>query len=442
MSATDFIARNLASAFLNGSWSARGLRERGGLALGGRPRWLAGLVRRVLAAFGEPLARREDVLARFLAADEGFRQGCAAHLRRQEMPPSRVFWAPACMAPAQGAPETWTVPALETTSALARWLGLLPGQLDWFADCLCREARTLPGPLRHYTYRWLTGRRGKQRLLEQPRPRLKGLQRKLLHEVLDRIPAHAAAHGYCKGRSVTSYARPHVGKQIVLRLDLRDFFPSVRAARVRAMFRTAGYPPEVARMLAGLCTNVVPTDVWKDGDPAREAGRALYESPHLPQGAPTSPALANLCAYRLDCRLARLANRVGADYTRYADDLAFSGDEELARSARRFQVAVCRIALEEGFEVNTRKTRFMRRAGRQHLAGAVVNERLNCPRELYDRLKATLTNCQRHGPAGQNRGGLADFRGHLAGRIAHLAGLNPARGLRLRELFERIDWQA
>jgi hypothetical protein len=243
------------------------------------------------------------------------------------------------------------------------------------------------------------------------------------------------------GRSAVSYAQPHVGRRIVLRLDLRDFFPSVRAARVRALFRTAGYPPDVARTLAGLCTNVVPADVWQDGDPAKAALRAFCETAHLPQGAPTSPALANLCAYRLDCRLSRLASRARAVYTRYADDLAFSGDDELARSARRFQVAVCRIALEEGFEVNTRKTRFMRRAGRQHLAGVVVNDRLNCPRESYDRLKAILTNCLRHGPADQNRDGVADFRAHLAGRIAHLARLNPARGQRLRELFERIDWQ-
>jgi hypothetical protein len=439
MSTTAIVARNLASAFLAGPWSEEGLRERGGRAVGRRHRWLVRLVERVLAMFPTPPANGEDVLARVLLDDQPFREACARHARRQEVPLRQVFSIQPRMAPALGPPEAWRVPPLTTTSALAEWLELTPGQLDWFADCQGREARTPSGPLRHYTYSWLLGRRGKQRLLEQPKARIKALQRKLLHEVLDRIPAHWAAHGYCKGRSVSSYAEPHVGKRIVLRLDLRDFFPSVRAARVRALFRTAGYPPEVARTLAGLCTNVVPGDVF-DGDPARVAARAFYQRAHLPQGAPTSPALANLCAFRLDCRLSRLASRVKAVYTRYADDLAFSGDEELARNARRFQVLVCRIALEEGFEVNTRKTRFMRRGGRQHLAGVVVNDRLNCPREAYDRLKAMLTNCLRHGPAGQNRDGVLDFRAHLAGRIAHLTQLNGARGQRLRELFERIDW--
>src|SRR5262249_20615660 len=121
-------------------------------------------------------------------------------------------------------------------------------------------------------------------------------------------------------------------------------------------------------------------------------------------------------------------------------DLAFSGGPELERSARRFHVAVCRVALEEGFEVNTRKTRFMRRAVRQQLVGVVVNERPNLARAEYDRLKAVLHNCLRHGPASQNPAGLADFRAHLAGRVAHAAWLNPGRGRRLRELFERIIW--
>jgi hypothetical protein len=163
--------------------------------------------------------------------------------------------------------------------------------------------------------------------------------------------------------------------------------------------------------------------------------------PHLPQGAPTSPSLANLCAYRLDCRLTGLARSVDASYTRYADDLVFSGEQELARSVRRFHVHVCRIALEEGFEVNTRKSHFMRQGVRQQVAGVVLNARLNVNRREYDRLKAILTNCVRLGPQGQNRDGRADFRAHLAGRIAHVAHLNPDRGRRLRLLFEQVRWE-
>jgi RNA-directed DNA polymerase len=350
------------------------------------------------------------------------------------------------MSPVKGAPATWQVPPLRTTGAVAEWLGLTHGQLDWFADCQGREARYPAGPLRHYSYLWLKGRGGKRRLLEAPKRRLKEIQRRLLHDILDFVTPHPAAHGFRSGRSVATYAAAHVGKRIVLRFDLRSFFPSVRTSRVQAVFRTAGYPRDVARILAGLCTNRVPDDIWEGLSPEEgrlcgvATNRLLYRRAHLPQGAPTSPALANLCAYRLDCRLDALARSLDATYTRYADDLAFSGGELLERGARRFQVLVGSIALDEGFELQMRKSRFMRQGVRQQLAGVVVNTRTNIRREDFDLLKAILTNCIRSGPASQNRDGHADFRGHLAGCIAYAAMLNPERCQRLRGLLDRIAW--
>src|SRR5207249_3616682 len=124
----------------------------------------------------------------------------------------------------------------------------------------------------------------------------------------------------------------------------------------------------------------------------------------------------------------------------YADDLAFSGGRDFERAARRFQVQVAIIALEEGFEVNTRKTRFMRPALRQQLCGIVVNQRPNIARTDYDRLKAILYNCVQHGPVEQNRDGVADFRAHLLGRVAWVAHVNPQRGAALRELFDQVVW--
>ena len=170
------------------------------------------------------------------------------------------------------------------------------------------------------------------------------------------------------------------------------------------------------------------------------ASRRLYRQPHLPQGAPTSPALANLAAYRLDARLAGLARAAEANYTRYADDLVFSGGEAFARSIARFPTHVAAIALEEGFAVQHRKTRVMRQGVSQRAAGVVINQKINMPRDDYDRLKAILCNCVRHGPHGQNREGVADFRAHLAGRVAHARRLNPGRGQRLLRLFEQIAW--
>jgi hypothetical protein len=444
MARHDFVASNLASAFLSGAWSLEALVRRGGEACGQRPRWLRPLARRILTAFPTaPPPAELPALTALLLQDRRFYDALTTH-RQQEPLLARVYSIAPEMTPAPGAPATWPVPALDTTAALAEWLGLEPGELDWFADRRRRERNTPPGPLRHYTYRWRAGRR-KVRLLEAPKSRLKAIQRRLLHEVLDLVSPHESAHGYRRGRSLVSYVAPHAGRGIVLHLDLCDFFPSVGGARVRALFRTAGYPDAVAALLAGLCTNSVPPDVLERmpavGRPEQGVEmRRRLASAHLPQGAPTSPALANLCAYRLDCRLAGLARSAGASYTRYADDLVFSGEEGLARGVRRFHVHVCRIALEEGFEVNTRKSHFMRQGVRQQVAGVVLNVRPNVRRAEYDRLKAILTNCVRRGPQGENREGHADFRAHLAGRVAHVGMVHAGRGRRLRELFERICW--
>jgi hypothetical protein len=433
MTVTRSAARNLAAAFLSGTWTADSLTRAGALALGSGGRWLRHLARRVLETFGDQPGRvTVEALAEVVAAHAGFRKACAEAWRLGESPVREIFWPRPVMAPAAGAASSWGVPALSTPGALAEWLDLTPRELDWFADCHGFEARVPDGPLRHYTYRSVPGRSGKVRLIEVPKARLKAVQRRLLAGVLDRIPPHDAAHGFRRGRSVASYAAPHAGRALVLRFDLRDFFPSVPAGRVHALFRTAGYPEEVARLLTGLCTNCVPPDVC--------GARRVYHWPHLPQGAPTSPALANLCAYRLDVRLAALAGRVGGTYTRYADDLAISGDEELARAGDRFRGLVCRVVAEEGFEIHGRKTCVMHRGVRQQLAGVVVNVRPNVPRREYDVLRAVLHNCRRHGPTSQNRAGHADFRGHLAGRIAYVAMLHPQRGRRLWEAFEQVRW--
>ncbi len=339
----------------------------------------------------------------------------------------------------------WKVPTLLSPGELADWLGLTVSELDWFADRRSFEHKRNPGRLRHYHYRTLAKRFGQVRLIEAPKPRLKNLQRRILIGILEHVPPHAAAHGFQQGRSIKSFAAPHTGRQVVLRLDLQDFFPSIFAARIQALFRTVGYPECVADILAGLCTNSAPVDIWKDaasflpGLRMRDAC-SLYSKPHLPQGSPTSPALANLCAYRLDCRLSGLASSAGAVYTRYADDLAFSGDRDFERIVKRFQLHACAIAMEEGFSVHHRKTRIMRRGVRQRLAGIVVNQHPSVPRADFDRLKATLTNCIRNGAASQNRTGHEDFRSHLLGRVSFVAMINPARGERLRKLFEQIAW--
>jgi hypothetical protein len=440
MDSDAFIAWALAAAFLSGSIDIAELVDRCASLLGRRWRWLPPLARRVCKAFASRTRPRQIAVARFLLNDDGFKIACRKHALQVK----RRLAAPAAMSPVAAA-AIWTVPSICTSGELAERLGIAIGELDWFADRRGLESKQNQGRLRHYHYRVLAKRFGRVRLIEAPKPRLKEIQRRILTEILDHVPVHVAAHGFRRGRSIATFAALHVGKRVVLRLDLEDFFPSISLARVQALFRTVGYPERVADLLAGLSSNSAPDDVWSElsvlsaETQVREA-RWLYAAPHLPQGAPTSPALANLCAYRLDCRLAALARSAGAEYTRYADDLAFSGGREFERVVRRFSLHVCATVMEEGFSVHHRKTRIMRHGARQHLAGLVVNRRLNVLRTDYDRLKAILTNCLRHGADSQNRAAIPDFRAHLLGRLSFVDMLNPARGARLRALYEQINW--
>ncbi len=420
----------LAGAFLSGEARPKDVFARGALALGNRPRWLPALARRYVAAFHAGTRPRRSDVAAFLSRDHDLVQAW----RKGKLRIERWLLEPQRMRPVEAARE-WDVPAIESAGELAAWLGLTDGELAWFADLKCFGYRYDHPVLQHYRYRVLEKQSGRIRLIESPKPRLKKIQRRILREILDRIPPHPAAHGFRKDRSIRTFVAPHVGRPVVLRMDIRDFFPNFKRARVQAFFRTAGYPESVADLLGGICTNRAPRAVCPDAET-----RGLYSFSHLPQGAPTSPALANLCFYRIDCRLAGLAKSAGADYTRYADDLAFSGGADFERCAERFALHVAAILQEEGFAVHHRKTRIMRPGVRQHLAGLTTNRHPNMFRRDFDLLKATLTNCLRLGPQTQNRAAHPDFRAHLEGRIAFVQSINPARGLRLRAIFERIPW--
>ncbi len=203
MSAKRTAARNLAAAFLTGRWTRKGLVKRGAEACGTCDQWLKSLVQSVCTTFGGDASRVEfDALAQFVERSETFRVGWLNAWHHRQLPVGRLFWITPTMAPQPGAPSSWAVPALPTMGALAEWFGVRPGELDWFADCQGRGADTPAGPLRHYTYRWLRQRSGKVRLLEMPKQRLKTLQRRVLHDILDRLPPHDAAHGYRRGRSL------------------------------------------------------------------------------------------------------------------------------------------------------------------------------------------------------------------------------------------------
>ncbi|MEQ3553572.1 reverse transcriptase family protein [Pseudonocardia nematodicida] len=353
------------------------------------------------------------------------------HLRDEAPPPARWRWPV----------EPWT-----DVPAVARALHLDDGELAWFADP-GGWLRHISGPLTHYRRRWVPARSGTPRLIESPAPRLAELQRRVVRRVLAAIPVHDAAHGYVRGRGPHTLARIHSGRPMLLRLDLEGFFSHVTGARLAGLLEAAGYPPAVARTLAGLLVTATPPAVLR-GCPATAAGadpdprRRLLDrlaAPHLPQGAPSSPVAANLLAHRLDRRLAGLATAVGARYGRYADDLVFSGDADLP--VHGLIARITTVAAEEGFRVRPGKTRIAPAQHRQRVTGLIVNSTAPAPsRRDYDELRALLHNAARTGPDAQNRDGNPAFREHLLGRIAWVGSGRPRRAATLHGLFDRIGW--
>jgi RNA-directed DNA polymerase len=339
------------------------------------------------------------------------------------------------------------LPVLAHAGDLGPFFEIDDEALAWLADCEGHEARRRRPTARHYHYQLVAKASGGERLIEAPKARLKAIQRRLLRAILERVPVHEGAHAFVRGRSAITGAAVHTGQAMVIRVDLRDFFASIPASRVHALFARLGYPHPVCRLLTGLCTNVTPPSTWGDAPRSlsTEDRRARwhrirrYATPHLPAGAPTSPALANLAAFRLDCRLSALATSMGCAYTRYADDLTISGGDSLRRGALAAFTTICRIVAEEGFVVHAGKTRFRPQAQRQRVTGLVVNTRPNVPREDYDRLKAILFNCARFGPRTQSEQPPHELAARLRGEIEWCA-VNPRRGEKLRELFARIDW--
>ncbi len=320
------------------------------------------------------------------------------------------------------------LPVLHTPADAAAALGLRVRQLRWLAFHTEAATRT------HYVKFQVPKRSGGVRTLAAPQATLKRAQHWILENVVSKFPVTDPAHGFVPGRGILSNAGPHVGKAVVVNLDLADFFPSVVFPRVRAVFERHGYSGSVATVFALLCTECPRSTATYAGTTYEVATGPRG----LPQGAPTSPGLSNQVARRFDKRLAGLAAKLGLAYTRYADDLTFSGGPEQAEKVGYLLARVRHLAAEEGFTVNEKKTRVMRRNTAQTVTGVVVNEKPSVSRETIRRLRAILHRAKAEGLDAQNREGRENFRAWLDGMIAFVAMVRPDVGATLRAQYDAL----
>ncbi|HWS85583.1 MAG TPA: reverse transcriptase family protein [Pyrinomonadaceae bacterium] len=331
--------------------------------------------------------------------------------------------------------QSYGLPPLGTAAEIAAALGITVGELRFLAF----DRKT--SSVSHYVNFRVPKKTGGLRQISAPMPRLKAAQHWLLRNVLEKVEAHDRAHGFRAGRSIVTNALPHVGAETVVNLDLQDFFPSVGYRRVKGLFRALGYSEAAATIFGLLCTQPSTEEVELDG---RRYFVATGER-HLPQGAPTSPAVTNILCRRLDRRLSKVSEELGFAYTRYADDLSFSASGESLRHLRGLLERVKAVVEHEGFRVHPDKTRVLRRSRQQEVTGVVVNSRPNVSRRELKRFRATLYQIEKDGPAGKSWGRSPDVIASLQGYANFVYMVNPARGAelqrRVRAVAERYNWE-
>ena len=248
---------------------------------------------------------------------------------------------------------SWLRHAMGVTTPVAPYIPRFEKEaVIWCAALLGVEVNRLEEILNnvsgHYQEFWMRKRSRGYRMISAPDKDLQAIQSTIYSRILSSVTiVHPAAVGFRCGRSVVDNAAPHLGKRYVLKMDIHDFFGSIRSPRVRQTFKKIGYPENVSKVLGALC--------------------CLHR--HLPQGAPTSPALSNIVGYEMDRKLAALAAEYGLTYTRYADDLTFSGD---VFPKEQIIPQVKRIIRDEKFEPNHKKTHFMNQSSRKIITGVSV----------------------------------------------------------------------
>ncbi len=279
-------------------------------------------------------------------------------------------------------------------------------------------AKVLFAEKRFYKAGKIPKKRGGYRELDMPSIELKYIQRWILYNILEKIQISKYAFGFCKNKSILDNAKIHIGKYCIVNMDIKDFFPAITYEQVFRLFFYFGYTKEVSFALAKLCT---------------------YNG-HLPQGSPASPYLSNIICLKLDTRLFALAKKYEADYSRYADDITFSGKKDIKSIIK---VAVS-IVQEEGFTVSDKKTRILYPHQRQEVTGLLVNgDKIRVCKKYKRVLYQELYYCLKYGvenhlqKIGCNK---SFYKEHIYGKIYFINMVEPEEAQKMFAIAKEIQW--
>ena len=262
---------------------------------------------------------------------------------------------------------------------------------------------------------------GGKRIISMPNKELLIVQKKIQEKILDNVIIHKNAFGFVKNKSIIDNAKMHLNKEMILNMDLKDFFPSIHRGRVFYIFKNiCNYDNNTSYCLTKLTT-------YKNS---------------IPQGAPTSPVISNIVAFMLDVRLSKIADKFNINYTRYADDITFSGNKE---NINKSLLKIVNDIIEGcGFKVNKKKTRFASYAGRQEVTGLIVNNKeIAVPNDYIKKIRQELYYVKKYGLKGhREKVGFTNkyFKDHMLGKILFVNQIDSKKGKKLLNEFNKINW--
>lgn len=265
---------------------------------------------------------------------------------------------------------------------------------------------------------------GGTRHIAAPKAQLKAAQKQILEQILQKIEVSDLSHGFIKSRSVLTSAKSHhTSPDLLINIDLENFFPTITFERVRGLYQSFGYSGYIASLLAMLCTYCerIPLEIKGEIKYIKTSDRIL------PQGSPASPMITNIICRNMDKRIYGLCKKLGVTYTRYADDMSFSyiGDTDNF-AIGDFLSSIHQIIEAEGFHMKKEKTHILRKNNRQYITGIVINnEEIGVPKKWVKILKASIHNAQKLKDSG---GSVSNTTIHeISGKIAWLKNVNAKR---------------
>ncbi len=292
----------------------------------------------------------------------------------------------------------------------------------------------------HYIHFKLPKKTGGFRLISAPKPKLKTAQTWILENILNKVQVHDSAHGFLPEKNIVSNAEIHVGAKLLINFDLENFFPSINYKRVKGIFASFGYSEAIATVFALICTAPEVEEIEID---SKKYFVGLGER-HLPQGSPASPAISNIIARRIDKGLTKIAENLGFQYTRYADDLTFS-TKETDTEFKKLMSQVRYITREQGFKINENKTRILRNGRQQEVTGIVVNEKISIDRKTLRKFRAVLHQAENNNLENLHWGNSPDLIASLQGYANFVFMVDKEKGYifqqQVRRIIEKYDWQ-